>query len=265
MSRTSGLVSPVTLLRLVAPVDAREGTGAVTVSPYAEPAVQNRRTLAECVRLALTHSSSIEGAAAASAEATAMRRRARGRFGPVVRVEANVLRRNAAFALPIDIPVPAPLGPLSVPAIPVRDAATAQVPATVEQPLTGLWSVYAWRGSYYTSDAARARARQAEAAQTRAREGLHLEDRQAETEVDTAMAQLRVDRAAVTQAERNLEIVEQRFAHHVGSGTHLLDAQSRLKATRLREVNAGYGVLRAEARWRRGRGLDPVAIEGVSR
>ncbi len=159
MSRTSSLISLVTLLLLVAPTHAQQGTGTVSVSPDVKPAVRNRRTLAECVRLALTHSPSIEGSAAASAEATAMRRSARGRFGPVVRIEANVLRWSAPFALPIDIPVPAPLGPPDV-------------------------------------------------------------------------------------------------------APRVLDAQSLLHATRLREASAGHGGLQAQVRWRRARGLDPVAIEG---
>jgi outer membrane protein len=393
-----------------------------------------------------------------------MRRSARGRFGPVVRVEANVLRWNAPFGLPLEIPVPAPFGPLNVPPIPVRNATTAQLSATVVQPLTGLWTVYEghraqllgedaarhqeratrddvvlavadayvqaleaermtelaadqvrtieahverarqfhenalitrndvlvaeirladarvrqlqaeggaglarahlafqiglpaddevwpeelpapsvaatttrsdaslgsgsedrpelaaararveqaragvrvatsqmapevsaifrvehvegvrfqpsnawfvgaqlswnvweWGSGYYAIDAARARAVQAEAAETQAREGLRLEAMQAETEVDIAMAQLQVVRAAVTQAEQNLELVQQRFAQQVGTSTDVLDAQLLLHATQLLEVRAGYGVLRAQVRWRRARGLDPVAIEGES-
>lgn len=463
MSRTSGLVSLATLLLLVASAHAQEGT--VTVSPDVEPAVRNRRTLAECVRLALAQSPSIEGAAAASAEATALRRSARGRFGPVVRVEANVLRWSSPFALPIDIPVPAPLGPLNVPPISVRDATTAQVSATVVQPLTGLWTVYEghqalslgedaahhqqratqhdvvlavadaylqaleaermtalaadqvrtieahverarrflereliarndvleaevrlaeararqlqaeggarlaranlafqiglpaneevwpadlpvpsvaattarngappgggseerpelaavrarveqaragvrvatsqmapevnaifrmehvegvyfqpknawfvgaqlswniweWGSSYYAIDAARARARQAEAAETRAEEGLRLEAMQAEIELDTATAQLRVAHTTVTQAKQNLEIVERRFEQQAATSTDVLDAQALLQATRVREASAEYGVLRAQARWRRTRGLDPVVIAGGAR
>ena len=124
------------------------------------------------------------------------------------------------------------------------------------------WNVWDWGAGYYAVDAARARALQAEAAETQAREGLRLAAMQAETEVDVAVAQLEVVRAAVTQAEQNLEIVQQRFAQQLGTSTDVLDAQSLLYATRLFEVNAGYGVLRAQVRWRRALGLDPVAIEG---
>lgn len=460
MSRTTGLLSLVTLLLLVASAHAQEVT--VTPSPAVEPAVRNRRTLAECVRLALAHSPSIEGGAAATAEATALRRSARGRFGPVVRVEANALRWNSPFALPIDIPVPPPLGPLNVPPIAVRDATTAQVSATVVQPLTGLWTVYEgyraqslgedaahhqerasrqdvilavadaylqaleaermtalaaeqvrtieahlerarqflegkliapndvlaaevrlaearagqvqaeggarlaranlafqiglpaneevwpaelpapsvgattatngppagggsedrpelaavrarveqaragvhvatsqmapevsaifrmehvegvyfqpknawfvgaqlswniweWGSSYYAIDAARARVRQVEAAETRAEEGLRLETMQADIELDTATAQLRVAHTTVTQAEQNLEIVERRFEQQAATSTDVLDAQALLQATRVRETSAEYGVLRAQVRWRRTRGLDPVVIAG---
>jgi outer membrane protein TolC len=394
-----------------------------------------------------------------------MRRSARGRFGPIVRVEANVLRWSSPFALPIDIPVPAPLGPLNVPPIPVRDATTAQVSATVVQPLTGLWTVYEghraqslgedaahhqeratrhdvvlavadaylqaleaermtalaadqvrtieahverarrflvgeliarndvlaaevrlaeararqlqaqggarlaranlafqiglpanedvwpeelpapsvaattarngappgggsenrpelaavrarveqaragvrvataqmlpevnaifrmehvegvyfqprnawfvgaqlswniwdWGSSYYAIDAARAQARQVEAAETRAEEGLRLEAMQAEIELDTATAQLRVAHTTVTQAEENLEIVERRFEQQAATSTDVLDAQALLQATRMREASAEYEVLRARVRSRRTQGLDPVVIAGGAR
>ena len=156
MNATRSLVSLVTVLLLAAPAHAQEGADTVTVSPDIEPAVRTRRTLTECVLLALDRSPRVEGAAAASAEATAMRRSARGRFGPVVRVEANVLRWNAPFGLPLEIPVPAPFGPLNVPPIPVRNATTAQLSATVVQPLTGLWTVYeGHRAQLLGEDAAR--------------------------------------------------------------------------------------------------------------
>ena len=462
MNCSCRIVSLVAVLLIAAHARAQEVTDPVTVNPDVDPAVRHRRTLTECVRLALEHSPSVDGAAAASEEATAMRRSARGRFGPVVRLDANLLRWNAPFSLPLDIPVPAPLGPLSVPPIPVRSATTAQLSATVVQPLTGLWTVYQghralslgedaarheeratradvvlavaeayvqaleaegmsrlaadqvrtieahverarqfhenelitrndvlvaevrlaearvlqlqaaagarlarahlaflmgfpgdsevwpadlpppsvaatsprsdaspegdsdsrpelaavrarveqarvgvrvarsqmapevnaifraehvegvqfqpenawfvgvqlswnvwdWGAGYYAVDASRALALQAETAETQAREGLRLAAMQAETEVDVAVAQLEVVRAAVTQAEQNLEIVQQRFAQQLGTSTDVLDAQSLLYATRLFEVNAGYGVLRAQVRWRRALGLDPVAIEG---
>lgn len=462
MSRYAALLLLVMPSFLVPPAHAQEGgEGASSSAP-------NRLALAECVALALAHSPRLEGAAAATAEATAMRLSARGRFGPVVRLDANVLRWDSAFALPINIPdsltkkVEPFLGKVDIPPIPVRDATTAQVSATVVQPLTGLWTVYEghqalslgedaarhqqratrndvvlavadaylqaleaermielagaqvrtieghverarqfleseliarnevlgaevrlaearalliqakggarlaranlafqmglpdqevwpedlpslplaaatsatsedaasgeagnrpelavasarvnqarqgvrlaasqmapevnalfkvehveglhiqpptswfvgaqlswnlweWGSTYYAIDAARARAQQAEAGATRAREGLRLERMQAEIEVETTTEQLRVARAAVTQAEQNLEIVEQRFAQQAGTSTDVLDAQALLNAIRVRETSAAYGVLRARVRWRRARGLDPVAMEG---
>ena len=127
------------------------------------------------------------------------------------------------------------------------------------------WNIWEWGSSYYAIDAARARARQAEAAETRAEEGLRLEALQAEVEVDTAAAQLRVAQTTVTQAEQNLEIVERRFAQQAATSTDVLDAQALLQATRVRESSAEYGLLRAQVRWRRARGLDPVAIAGGTR
>jgi len=419
-----------------------------------------RTTLADCVRRALAEHPSLRGAAAVRDEATAERRVARGRFGPVVRVEANVMRWDSAFALPPPFSLPG----LDVPPIPVRDATTAQLSATVVQPLTGLWTVYEghraqqlgedaarhqqratthdvvlavvdayfqaleaerlsglaqvqvesievhverarrlqerevispndvleaevrladaraqllqarggarlarvnlafqiglpanqevwpaaiapsdsrasarhvrpeddaaqqrpelamararveqaragvrvarsqmlpqvnaiagvqavdgvyfqpqtawfvgaqltwnvweWGSSYYAIDAARARARQAEAAEARAREGLRLEATQAEIDGDTARAQLGVARAAVTQAERNLASVERRFEQQVSTSADVLDAQALLHAARVREARSEYGVLRAQARLRRAMGLEPIATPGDSR
>ena len=127
------------------------------------------------------------------------------------------------------------------------------------------WNIWEWGSSYYAIDAARARTRQVEAAETRAEEGLRLEAMQAEIELDTVTAQLRVAHTTVTQAEQNLEIVERRFAQQAATSTDVLDAQALLQATRVREASAEYGVLRAQVRSRRTRGLDPVVIAGGAR
>ena len=439
----------------VASAQAPEADASAATTPPAA-----RTTLADCVRRALAQNPSLRGAAAVRDEATAERRSARGRFGPVVRVEANVMRWDSPFAIPLPLSVPG----VDVPPFPVRDATTAQVSATVIQPLTGLWTVYEghraqqlgeeaarhqqratthdivlavvdayfqaleaermsglaqvqvesieahverarrlqerelispndvlaaevrladaraqmlqarggarlaranlafqiglpaneevwpaaislsdsraratrarpdpdaaqqrpelamararveqaragvrvatsqmlpqvnalagvqhvegvyfqpqtawfvgaqltwnvweWGSSYYAIDAARARARQAEAAEARAREALTLEATQAEIDGDTARAQLGVARAAVSQAERNLASVERRFEQQVSTSTDVLDAQALLHAARVREARSEYGVLRAEARLRRARGLDPIATPGGSR
>ena len=127
------------------------------------------------------------------------------------------------------------------------------------------WNVWEWGSSYYAIDAARARARQAEAAEARAREGLRLEAPQAELDGDTARAQLGVARAAVTQAERNLASVERRFEQQVSTSADVLDAQALLHAARVREARSEYGDLRAQARLRRATGREPIATPGDAR
>lgn len=127
------------------------------------------------------------------------------------------------------------------------------------------WNVWEWGSSYYAIDAARARARQAEAAEARAREGLRLEATQAEIDGDTARAQLGVARAAVTQAERNLASVERRFEQQVSTSADVLDAQALLHAARVREARSEYGDLRAQARLRRATGREPIATPGDAR
>ncbi len=239
MSRTSGLVSLATLLLLVASAHAQEGT--VTVSPDVEPAVRNRRTLAECVRLALAQSPSIEGAAAASAEATALRRSARGRFGPVVRLEANVLRWNSPFALPIDIPVPAPLGPLNVPPISVRDATTAQVSATVVQPLTGLWTVYEGHQALSLGeDAAHHQQRATQHDVVLAVADAYLQALEAERMAALAADQVRTIEAHVERARRFLE-------REFIARNDVLEAEVRLAEARARQLQAEGGARLARA------------------
>lgn len=111
-----------------------------------------RTTLADCVRRALAQHPSLRGAAAARDEATAERRSARGRFGPVARVEANVMRWDSPFSIPLPLSVPG----VDVPPFPVRDATTAQVSGTVIQPVTGLWTAYeGHRAQQLGEDAAR--------------------------------------------------------------------------------------------------------------
>lgn len=427
-------------------VDADAGTSA--------PAPAARVTLAACVRLALTEHPSLRGAEAVRDEARAERRVARGRFGPVVRVEANVVRWDSSF----DLPLPLNLPGLDVPPIPVRDATTTQVSATVIQPLSGLWMAYeghrvqqlgevaarhqyrtialdvvvavvdaylqaleaerlselarvqaqtieahverarrmeaqeliapndllaaevrladaraqlaqalggarlarvhlafqiglpsdeevwpadieppdtetqasparheseleqqrpelgtararveqahagvrvataqmlpqvsavggmqrvggvhfqprtawfvglqltwsVWEGgsSYYSIDAARARATQAAAGLTQLQEGLRLEIAQAEIAYETARAQLDVVRTAVVLAERNLMTVERQFEQQASTSTDVLDAAALLHVARVREAQSQYGVLRAQARLRRAIGAEPIS------
>lgn len=237
MSRTRDRGSLVLLLLLVAPAHAQEGAGIVpTGSPH-----ETRRTLAECVRLALTRSPSIDGAAAASAEATAMRRSARGRFGPVVRLEANVLRWDAPFALPIDIPVPAPGGPPSVPPIAVRDATTAQVSATVVQPLMGLWTVYeGHRAQSRGEDAARHQQRA-----TRHDVALAVADAYVQALEAGRMTELAADQ--VRTIEAHVERARQFHARDLIARNDVLEAEVRLAEARARRLEAEGGARLARA------------------
>jgi outer membrane protein TolC len=456
VTRLGNLILLVALLSNASAPNAR-GSADIEVSG------QNSKTLVECVELALLHSPNIAGAVSATEEATAERLSARGKFGPVVSVQADALRWDSEFALPISLNTPDSSLPLDVLRVDVRDDTTAAISLSVLQPVTGLWTnyeahraltlgedgarhhqratqndvvlavaeayldaleakqmivlaevlvrtreghiertrrflesgvvarnnlleaevrlakvrarlidaeglarlaranlafqiglpadqevwpadlpvsestaaetmqddkspgfeerpelatakarteqaqtgvnvatarmipqinavfnmkevegvhvepsnawfvgaqlrwnIWEWGSTYYAIDAARARARQAEAAEGIARESLRLEALHAEIDLDIARAQLRVSRTAVEQAGENLRIVEQRFAQQAGTSTDVLDAQSLHHDARAREASAEYALLRAEVRWRRARGLDPVAISGKS-
>jgi len=79
-------------------------------------------------------------ASSVTAEMEAEKRSARGRFGPIVRLEANTASWDSPFGLAVDLPLP---GVAITPEIQVRDKNTAQYSATIVQPITELWTIYA--------------------------------------------------------------------------------------------------------------------------
>lgn len=102
----------------------------VAVPASAEPA--RRLNLAECVDLALQKNRALERASARFDGAEAARLSMRGRFGPVGRVEANLIYWDKESMVS--------MAPPGVPAEPllVRGQTTSQIIGSVIQPLTGL-------------------------------------------------------------------------------------------------------------------------------
>jgi outer membrane protein TolC len=97
-------------------------------------------SLKQCLEIALRKNQDIEKAKSVTAEMEAERHSARGRFGPLVRLEANTASWDSPFGLAVNLPLP---GMTITPEIQVRDKNTTQYSATIVQPITGLWTVYA--------------------------------------------------------------------------------------------------------------------------
>ncbi len=95
-------------------------------------------SLKKCLEIASRKNQDIERARSVTAEMEAERKSARGRFGPLVRLEANNVNWDSPFGVAVDLP-----GLPTAPVISIRDRNTTQYAATVIQPLTGLWTVYA--------------------------------------------------------------------------------------------------------------------------
>ena len=101
---------------------------------------EEKLSLKKCLEIASRKNQDIEKTRSVTAEMEAERRSARGRFGPLVRLEANTASWDSPFGLAVDLPIP---GMAITPEIQVRDKNTTQYSATIVQPITGLWTVYA--------------------------------------------------------------------------------------------------------------------------
>jgi outer membrane protein TolC len=119
---------------------APRGGPAATAVPSIGRATRMR--LEDCIRIAATESDEIERADARIAEARAQKLKLRGRFGPVLHGEANVMRWDKATEFSLDLPaeLTAFVGPL--PPWIVQDATTYQASLTLVQPVAGLWAIY---------------------------------------------------------------------------------------------------------------------------
>jgi outer membrane protein TolC len=103
-----------------------------------ERAEVRRLSLADCVRLALQQNPEIASAQAELDASTAERASARGAFGPKLRVEANIMRWDSAFAATLDMPGL----PFSMPPFRIRDPITRGAGVSLVEPFGSLWSIF---------------------------------------------------------------------------------------------------------------------------
>ena len=134
-NRTAGiLILGIIINLLLAP-----GSSYAQVDHHASLSAE-KLSLKKCLEIASQKNQDIERARSVTAEMDAERRVARGRFGPVVRLEANNINWDSPFGVAVDLPIP---GMTTTPEIAIRERNTTQYSATVVQPITGLWTAYA--------------------------------------------------------------------------------------------------------------------------
>jgi outer membrane protein TolC len=97
-------------------------------------------SLKKCLKIASEKNQDIEKARFVTAEMEAERCSSMGKFGPIVRLEANNVNWDSPFGVAVDLPIP---GMVTTPEIQIRDRNTTQYSATIIQPITGLWTAYA--------------------------------------------------------------------------------------------------------------------------
>ena len=135
VKRTAGILILWIIINLLLATSAADAQGDNHASSSSE-----KISLKKCLEIASKKNQDIERARYVTAEMEAERRIARGRFGPLVRLEANNVSWDSPFGVSVDLPIP---GMVTTPEMQVRDRSTTQYSATIVQPITGLWTVYA--------------------------------------------------------------------------------------------------------------------------
>lgn len=120
------------------------------------------------------------------------------------------------------------------------------------------WNVLDWGQTRAQVGGARARQAEAEQARRAHLQSVELEVRQAWLQADEAGARHEVALGAVSQAERALSIVEDRFEQGVVRVADVLDAETALDDARVRELNARFDLQRARRSLAFAAGLPPV-------
>lgn len=216
--------------------------GAPAVADEGEGAPSSRRTLAECLEAAHAYSQRLKVAAAVIDEAEADRKVARGRFGPVVRLEASAGRFDAPYSIAIPLSIPG----VEVPPIQVRGRDTAQVTASLVQPIGSLWTI---------AEAHRAQAlgeQAAKAEQVATRNDVVLEVVEAYVQALEAERMQGIAEGAVHQIEAHLEQARQLQLQEVVARREVLKAEVGLSEAQLALAQARAGERRGRARDRDG-------------
>lgn len=120
------------------------------------------------------------------------------------------------------------------------------------------WNLWNWGQTRARVSGARSGELAAQQAQRAHDQQVEFEVRQAWQQVEESGARLAVARGAVTQAEKALSILEQRFGQGVARITDLLDTETMLDEARVRELNAGFDLRRAARTLNFTIGLPPV-------
>ncbi|WP_428267911.1 TolC family protein [Haliangium sp.] len=219
------------LAALVAALSLTAST-AMAQAPGEEAPAEQRMTLAECVELALQRNQELVRTDAVVAEAEAGRLSARGRYGPLLRVDASVSRWGDSVEFTLD--------PAAPPLV-VRDQITSQVSGSLIQPLTGLWAIHeGYKAQTYGHDAAQHE-------QTAARHDVVMAVADAYYQALGAEQLAEIAELSVRQIEAHVE--QARAFHRSGliGKNQVLEAEVRLSEVRASLVRARGGVTLARA------------------
>jgi len=219
------------------------GLVALASLTFAPPAAAGpevkRMSLEDCVRIAAERNQSLERADAKIDEATAARRKMRGRFGPAVIVEAGIQRwdenTEIEFALPdmgIDI------DPI---AMEVQEQTTRQLSFTVAQPVTGLWAVYEGHRALSLGEDAAVLERDAQA------QDVSKTVADAYFQALTAEKMVEIAELSQRQLEAHVERARQLNAGGLLERNKLLEAEVRLAEVKAGVVQARGGVTLARS------------------
>jgi hypothetical protein len=114
VKRTAGILILGIIINLLLATGSSYAQGDNYASSSAE-----KISLEKCLEFAYEKNQDIEKARSVTAEMDAERRSARGRFGPLVRLEANTVSWDSPFGLAVNLPLP---GMVTTPEIQVRDS-----------------------------------------------------------------------------------------------------------------------------------------------
>ena len=238
----------------------------VTLSGWTSPARGERKlSLADAVRLALENNTQLELERAKVAEADATRKSVRGRYGPMVTVQGNVLLWDSELTLDVEQPDPSTLDvpgiaarlgvtpaevgarlnkysdlfsllPALVDLGNIRDQVTGQVSVTLAQPLTPLLQVHSGhRAAARLADAARQDHRTREMAVAHQVSQTYFRLMQAQRYAEVA-------RTGVEQVEAHLKQALHFHSAGIIGKQNVLKARLELARARERVIKARTGV-----------------------
>ena len=109
------------------------------------------------------------------------------------------------------------------------------------------WPLWEWGATYYSVEEAQAKLSKVKAGFEELERAIKLDVKKAWLGTKEAHERIDIARSALTQAEEQLRIEQDRYEQHVNTSTDVLDAQTRLTRAKVESENAQYDYLVAVA------------------